>query len=317
MYLLFAFLFVLLLLSNVIINYTNLFRNRESTFLMSLPVTAQTIFRWKFIESTLLASWAFVFLIVPLLAAYGLTQGVAWHFYPVTVLLLALFVMLPGVAGSWLAVNLARHLDRRAFQVAAVALAVTLLVLARFWWKANEVNDELLETRVPDVLNQLLRKTSFAQFPFLPSYWLSASLLQWAEGALTVAGFFMLVLLSHVMFFGFLAFTRLGGLFPDAASRVSSRASVWGQWEWFRAAARRRDAFLTPTARSKNLPISCAGSAATSARCSSRTPACSGATPPNGASPCCCSACSAFTSSTSASSPPSSPAPTGFTWFPT
>ena len=32
--------------------------------------------------------------------------------------------MLPGVAGSWLAVNLARHLDRRAFQIAAVALAV-------------------------------------------------------------------------------------------------------------------------------------------------------------------------------------------------
>jgi ABC-2 type transport system permease protein len=243
MYLLFAFLFVLLLLSNVVINYTNLFRNRESTFLMSLPVPATTIFRWKFIESTLLASWAFIFLIVPLLAAYGLTQGVAWHFYPVTILLITLFVMLPGVAGSWLAVNLARHLDRRAFQIAAVTLAAALLILARFWWKANVVDEDALETRVPDVLNQLLRKTSFAQFPFLPSYWLSASLLQWAEGALTLAGFFMLVLLSHVMFFGFLAFTRLGGLFPEAASRVSSRASVWGQWEWFRAAARRRQAF--------------------------------------------------------------------------
>ena len=243
MYLLFAFLFVLLLLSNVVINYTNLFRNRESTFLMSLPVPATTIFRWKFIESALLASWAFVFLIVPLLAAYGLTQGVAWHFYPVTILLITLFVMLPGVAGSWLAVNLARHLDRRAFQIAAVTLAAALLILARFWWKANVVSEDTLETRVPDVLNQLLRKTSFAQFPFLPSYWLSASLLQWAEGALTLAGFFMLVLLSHVLFFGFLAFTRLGGLFPEAASRVSSRASVWGQWEWFRAAARRRQAF--------------------------------------------------------------------------
>jgi hypothetical protein len=60
MYVLFAFLFALLLLSNLVISYTNLFRNRETAFLLTLPIPAQTIFRWKFIESTVLASWAFV-----------------------------------------------------------------------------------------------------------------------------------------------------------------------------------------------------------------------------------------------------------------
>ena len=45
LFLLFAFLFVLLLLSNLIISYSNLFRNREAGYLMSLPVPAQTIFR--------------------------------------------------------------------------------------------------------------------------------------------------------------------------------------------------------------------------------------------------------------------------------
>src|SRR6266496_6005903 len=56
LYLLFALLFALLLLSNLVISYTNFFRNREAAFLLSLPVPAQTIFRWKLIESTLLAS---------------------------------------------------------------------------------------------------------------------------------------------------------------------------------------------------------------------------------------------------------------------
>src|SRR5215471_14051487 len=74
LYLLFAFLFALLLLSNLVISYSNLFRNREAAFLLSLPVRWETIFRWKFIESTLLASWAFLFLIAPLLAAFGLTR---------------------------------------------------------------------------------------------------------------------------------------------------------------------------------------------------------------------------------------------------
>src|SRR5687767_15116324 len=54
LYLLFAFLFVLLLLSNLVISYTNLFRNRETQFLLSLPVPSRTIYQWKFIESTLL-----------------------------------------------------------------------------------------------------------------------------------------------------------------------------------------------------------------------------------------------------------------------
>src|SRR5882724_5895915 len=83
LYLLFAFLFALLLLSNLVISYSNLFRNRETAFLMTMPISSQTIFRWKFLESTVLASWAFLFLIAPLLAAYGLTHKADWHFYPV------------------------------------------------------------------------------------------------------------------------------------------------------------------------------------------------------------------------------------------
>src|SRR5580704_2874080 len=243
LYLLFAFLFALLLLSNLIISYTNLFRNREASYLMSMPVPTQTIFRWKFIESTVLASWAFVFLIAPLLAAFGLTRNVPWHFYPVTLVLIGLFIVLPGVAGTWLTLNLARYLDRRAFQITALIVAMGLLVMAGFWWKTQPTTDEMLETRVLAVLDQLLQKTQFAQFPFLPSYWLSSSVLQWADGVLNLAGFFMLVLLSNVLFFGFLAFTKLGNLYYEASSQVQSRASVWGQWEWFRASARRATRF--------------------------------------------------------------------------
>src|SRR6185503_18145323 len=117
LFLLFAFLFLLLLISNLVISYTNFFRNRETAFLLTLPMSTQTIFRWKFIESTLLASWAFLFLVAPLLGAYGLIQHVTWHFYPMTVLLVGLFIVLPAVVGSYLALNVARFLDRRLFQI--------------------------------------------------------------------------------------------------------------------------------------------------------------------------------------------------------
>src|SRR6266536_5921101 len=101
LFLLFAFLFVLLLFSNLVISYTNLFRNRETTFLLSLPVPPQIIFRWKLIESALL-----------------------------------------------------------------------LLTGAAFWLKAEQITDDMFETRVLAVLDKLLMKTRFAQFALLPSYWL-------------------------------------------------------------------------------------------------------------------------------------------------
>jgi len=242
LFLLFAFLFVLLLLSNLVISYTNLFRNRETAFLLSQPVPTQTIFQWKFIESTLLASWAFVFLIAPFLAAYGLTRGVAWHFYLVTLVLVALFIVLPGVAGSYLAVNVARYLDRRVFQVLALLLVLGLVGGAAFWFRPEPVSPEHVDTRVLAVLDKLLLRTSFAQYPLLPSYWLSSSVLKLIEGAVMGAAFFMLVLLSHVLFFGFLAFTRMGPLFYDAASAVESRGSVFARWAWFRARSRRQEA---------------------------------------------------------------------------
>jgi len=220
---LFAFLFLLLLLSNLVIAYGNLFRNRETAFLLTLPVPSQTIFNWKFIESAILASWAFLFLIAPLLAAFGLVREVPWHFYPLTALLIGLFIILPGVLGSAVAIGIGRHLDRRSFQVVLLLVAVTLLAFAAFWWKANPVDDELLDKRTLEALDKLLAKTRFTMFPFLPSYWLSSAVLQWAEGVMAGAIFFAAVLLSHTLFFGSIAFTKFGSLFYDTASAVQSR----------------------------------------------------------------------------------------------
>ena len=225
MFLLFAFLFLLLLLSNVIINFTNLFRNREAQFLLSLPVPHQSIYRWKIFESGILASWAFLFLIAPLVAAYGATHNAPWHFYVVTPLFVALFVVLPGILGSWAALGLARWVDRVVFRVAAVLAVIVLIVVASSWLQPETVTDEMLETRVLDVVDRLLARTRFSLFPFLPSYWVSSGVTQWVEGALMGTFFFGLVLLSHTLFFGYLASTRSGGFFYGALSAVNSRGA--------------------------------------------------------------------------------------------
>lgn len=244
MFTLFAFLFLLLLLSNLVIAYTNLFRNRETQFLLSLPVPTQTIFNWKFIESCVLASWAFLFLIAPMLLAFGLVRDVPWHFYPLTALLVGLFIILPGVFGAALAIVIGRHLDRKSFQLCLVGLAVLLLAFVAFWWQTAPIDDDLLDKRTWEALDKLLAKTRFTLFPLLPSYWLSTSVLQWAEGIWADALFFAGVLLSHTLFFGGIAFTRFGNIFYDTASAVQSRAGGAFKFSWQAASSPDATGFL-------------------------------------------------------------------------
>ena len=234
LFLLFAFLFALLLLSNLVIAYTNLFRNRETQFLLTAPVPVQTVFRWKCLESMVLASWAFLFLIAPLLVAYGQVSRVAWHFYPAVAVLVSLFIVLPGLLGATGAIWLARFLDRRRFQVLVVVVFV--VGLGTLWWRlrpAPEV-DDAADVRVLAVVDRLLNNTSLAHAPWLPSYWLSASVQNWAEGAMSTAGFFALVLLSHVLFFGLLVFTQTGDAFATAADLVQSRGGLLSRWRGWR-----------------------------------------------------------------------------------
>jgi ABC-2 type transport system permease protein len=92
-------------------------------------------------------------------------------------------------------------------------------------------------------LDKLLQRTHFSEWAWLPSFWLATSVLQWAEAAVAAAGFFLLVLLSHVLFFGYLTFTRTGRLFYEAFSIVQSRESIFVRWAWFRQWRQRRGPF--------------------------------------------------------------------------
>lgn len=232
LYLMFAFLFFLLLFSNLIIAYTNLFRNGETRYLLTLPIPFSTIFQWKFLEAVLLASWAFVFLVSPFLLAFGLKQRAGWDYYPSTLGMIGVFIILPGALGAWVAVNVARFMDRRLFQIFVIGAMLVLLVAGGLWLQPEYVSDESLEFRVLSVMDRLMAKTEFSRAPFLPSFWLSSGVLFWSEGAIHSAGFFILILLSYALFFGFLLMTRMGGIFYDGLSAVQGRSGIWGRRRW-------------------------------------------------------------------------------------
>ena len=230
MYLLFAFLFILLLLSNLVVGYSNLFKNREASFLLTQPIRFETLLQWKMLESSVLASWAFLLLIAPMMAAFGLEKQVAWHFYPLSILLICLFIVLPGVAGCVGAVVIARFMDRRSFQVMCLTGVLCLGAAAVIWYQSSPVPEDVGGGRMVAMMERMLSRTRFAQFPLLPSYWLTSAMIHWAEGALAASGFFLLVLLSNALFFSTVVTRRLGALFYRAAAETQSRDTLFWQW---------------------------------------------------------------------------------------
>lgn len=243
LFLMFAILFILLFFSNFIISYTNMFKNREAQFLLYQPVHPNTIFRWKFLESTVLASWAFLFLIAPFLAAYGLNRGVSWQFYPGIVVMVFLFIILPAVIGAWLAIGVAKYIENRVFQIFTIVLAVTIIYGCVKYFKPEQLPQE--ESRVLAVIDRLLSKTSFVEENYLPSYWLSSGIINLAEGSFSAALLYAMVLFSYSLLLTLISFTKAGRYFLNSASAVQGRSHIFQNWGWYKRLKKHLKKFRT------------------------------------------------------------------------
>jgi ABC-2 type transport system permease protein len=225
LFLIFGFFFVMLVVSNLIIGYTTLFKNRETQWFLSLPVRHKDVYRWKFIEALGVSSWALVFLSAPMLTAYGVVHSVPWYFYILVALCYLPFVVIAAVLGSWIILFLVRILARpwvkRAMIVGCVALlaGIVLAVKPVTEQDAAGVQEAL-------VFPKLMRGTRAVTNPYLPSSWIAEAVKKWSvEGLWTQGTFYFFLLLSYALFGLLLAFDLAGRLYYGSwSAALSSRA---------------------------------------------------------------------------------------------
>ena len=224
LYLIFSFFFAMLVFSNAIIGYASLFRNRETNFLLSLPIRTRDVYLWKLLESLVLASWALLFLSAPMMVAWGRAGDAHGLFYFEVMAALLPFVIIPAMLGSWAILFLVRILSMRwAKRVLFAAGAACILWLAFGVKPAADVHpDQAVEILTFD---SLLRNTRFSLSPFLPSSWMAQSVLAWNDGLFRKGGFFFLALLSNAMM-GLLLSYEVAGLafYGSWSASLSSRA---------------------------------------------------------------------------------------------
>jgi len=224
LYLIFGFFFVMLVFSNLIIGYSTLFKNRETSWLLSLPVAHPDVYRWKFLEALVVSSWALIFLSAPMMIAYGRVHDVEPIFYAQVALVYLPFVIIPALAGSWIIVFLVRILARSGVKRIALLGALGVLLAIAFGIQPATDADAI---SAQDVLSfdQLLRHTRLSVNPFLPSAWLAQSVLALSEGLTRQGIFFFLLLTANALMGLLLGFGIVGRFFFGSwTAALSSRA---------------------------------------------------------------------------------------------
>lgn len=208
-YVFFMVLSLMLLASQLIITYSGFYRNDEVEYLFSLPVSNTSIYVVKFLESTFLSSWAFIFLALPLFLAYGAGRHLGLNFYAVVMCISVPFVFISAGAGTALGALLVRYFPRKFAKIIVIS-GITLAIGLFIYYKKAKQEFNWQTGDLGLVMDQLLWHTKVSLYPLLPSYWVSRGIFSAVSGDWHDVIFYFLVLLSSGIFFVWFC-VKLGG----------------------------------------------------------------------------------------------------------
>jgi len=225
----FLTLLVMLVFSNALISFSNLFRSPETAFLFTLPVRHDTIYLYKLVEALIFSSWALFALGLPLLISYGLRSDVSWFYYPAMLVLLLPFVTLPAALGSFLGLALTALVPRHRGKFLAMAALAVLLGIG--WYGVGLLRLQAGISHLgasgdtPAYVQLILGKLEFTQHPMMPNYWITHALLGVAHGSeqgLRDGAVFLVALTTSALFFLVLGWFVAGVLYESTYSTAVS-----------------------------------------------------------------------------------------------
>lgn len=255
---------LMLILSNIITTYTTVFHSEEIPFLLCRPIAPGEILLHKWLETTLISSWAFFFIIIPFIGAFAWHGHLSLLFMLWTFLFSIPFVLFYAGAGMLITLVVLRWAPRWRPQV-WVAAALLVLIGWGVWMLAGADNSAGAgKSQTGDaafILERFVPGLKLAAFPLWPSAWAAEGIMalsrdQWPRGGLLFG-----VLLANVLMVGLLVEglgnarfvqawqrTRAAGL--RAVLPARSAAALPASRRVYRALAlETRLAFLLPDAR--------------------------------------------------------------------
>jgi len=222
-------LMVLLFFSNAIIAYGSLFRSQETAFLFARPVPDWQLYLYKLGETLLFSSWAFLFLALPMIVAYGVTQRAPWHYYPGAAVVFGAFALLPAVWGGIATLLVARIVSGSPRRVLATMAGVALFGASIWWLGILQAFNEGMRSSGEMWIQSVIGHLRMTENPLLPSRWAAAAVRDLAAGALGRAWRNTWLLLTNGLFFGMVGAYAARWLYATGYQRVQGRGGRHGR----------------------------------------------------------------------------------------
>ena len=195
-----AILFIMLTLSSVIVCYVTYYTSEEVTFLFSKPIDTRVIFFYRFMQSVIFSSWAFLFLGVTFIVAYAIIKGVPFWFYLLLPLWFVSFILLPATIASALILAAVRLIDYRKVKY----LLVTFLVMGAlflYWYYKKNIGPTLLtRNEIGYFLDNFLYHLRIFKHPFFPGYWMAKSMISSSINNLSEGLFYLAAYATTTLF---------------------------------------------------------------------------------------------------------------------
>jgi ABC-2 type transport system permease protein len=210
---------IMLAMSSMVTAYSTMFRSEEIPFLMATPLEISQIVVYKFIESTVLSSWAFFFIVVPFIGAYAWHEKVSVMFAAWTFLFSVPFLVVCSALGA-AAVMLAVRWCPRWRAVRRVLLLLGGAAVAVLWVVTRRVYDPEQSTEF--ALSRLVPGMMLASNILIPSSWVAEGILSLSRGQV-FRGLMLFGVLTASAGLGFVVVEWLGrGIFYECWQRATS-----------------------------------------------------------------------------------------------
>lgn len=224
-------LFIMLLISSGISAYTSLFRSQEIPFLLTKNTPWRSLYFMKMAESLWLSSWQLLFLIIPFIAAFSLTRGLASGTFPFFCFLFYLpFVFLTVGLGNFFAVLCVALFPSPKSRKFALMITIAVVLMLFFKSQPQIIREQ---GSLSGILTGYLPHIALAKQAFLPSCWITRGILafcqigssgpvSWHEGL-----FYFQILIANLLFLSVPSLAMAEQFFP----RIYLKAQDHGSYQ--------------------------------------------------------------------------------------
>jgi len=190
----------MLFMSNIITALSTLYRSRELEFLFSKPLKPQNIFFAKFIENLIYSSWATLLLGLPITLAYGVATKASFSFFPLSLLSLFFFLLIPAGFGLFTLILVTKFLPQIKTKdiIFFFSLLFLVAIFSFFRWGAPK-GIVLGETEDLMKIEEYLHNLGLINSPFLPNAWLAEGITKASQGLIQSSYFNLFLLLSTAL----------------------------------------------------------------------------------------------------------------------